>query len=388
MTAESPELTIVMPCLNEADTLAECIRKAKLGMEKADVRGEILVADNGSVDGSQEIARELGARVIDVKPPGYGNALMGGISAAHGKYIIMGDADDSYDFQEIGKFVEKLREGYQLVQGCRLPKGGGRTLPGAMPFLHRWWGNPMFSRLARSWFKAPIHDVYCGLRGFTRELYEGLNQRCTGMEFATEMIIKASLSNAKISEVPITLHPDGRVTHRPHLKTFRDGWRTLRFFLLFSPRWLFLIPGITLILMGLLGYAIALPGLTIHGLTFDAHTLLFASLWLMCGYQLIVFAIFTKTFAINGGLMPMTRQVQAFYKVATLERGLVLSLIVLVIGMGLLLMAVNQWRRAEFGHLDYAETMRMVIPGATLTMIAVQTIFSSFFISLLSLQRR
>lgn len=383
-----PEVSIVMPCLNEADTLKQCIQKAHEGLAAAGIEGEIVVADNGSTDGSQEIARTAGARVVPVEAPGYGNALMGGIAAARGKYVIMGDADDSYDFREVGKFVAKLREGYELVQGCRLPKGGGRTLPGAMPFLHRWWGNPMFSIMARWWFSAPINDVYCGLRGFTKTLYQQLDQRCTGMEFATEMIIKASMNGARISEVPITLHPDGRVAHRPHLKTFRDGWRTLRFFLLFSPRWLFFIPGLILIGLGILGYGVALPRLTIDRVTFDAHTLLFASLWLLCGYQLVVFAIFTKTFAINEGLMPMTKRVQAFYKVVTLERGLVFSLIMLLLGLVLLGFAVNQWRLSGFGNLDYSQTMRLVIPGATLTMLATQTLFSSFFISLLGLQRR
>ena len=388
MIATLPELTIVMPCLNEADTLESCIRKAKLSIAELGLNAEVIVADNGSTDGSQGISDAAGARVVNVPASGYGNAVMGGIDAARGKFIIMGDADDSYDFREIGKFVEKLREGYELVQGCRLPQGGGRTLPGAMPFLHRWWGNPMFSKLAQWWFGAPIHDVYCGLRGFTKELYDRLDLRCTGMEFATEMIIKASFANAKISEVPITLHPDGRITHRPHLKTFRDGWRTLRFFLLFSPRWLFLVPGIFLILLGILGYVVALPRTTFIGLTFDAHTLLFASLWILCGYQLVVFAIFTKTFAINEGLMPTTERVQAFFKIMTLERGIVASLVMLVFGLGVLLAAVNQWRLADFGRLDYSQTMRLVIPGATLTMAAVQTMFSSFFISLLRLQRR
>lgn len=383
-----PEVSIVMPCLNEADTLEQCIRKAHEGLAAAGINGEIVVADNGSTDGSQDIARRAGARLVPVQAPGYGNALMGGIMAAHGKYVIMGDADDSYDFREVGKFVERLRQGYDLVQGCRLPKGGGRTLPGAMPFLHRWWGNPMFSMLARWWFSAPINDVYCGLRGFTKSLYQQLDQRCTGMEFATEMIIKASMNGAKISEVPITLHPDGRIAHRPHLKTFRDGWRTLRFFLLFSPKWLFFVPGLLLILLGVAGYALALPRLTIDRVTFDAHTLLFASLWLLCGYQLVVFAIFTKTFAINEGLVPMTKRVQTFYKVVTLERGLIFSVVMLLIGIGLLGLAVNQWRLSGFGNLDYSQTMRLVIPGATLTMLATQTLFSSFFISLLSLQRR
>jgi glycosyltransferase involved in cell wall biosynthesis len=382
------ELSVVMPCLNEAETVANCIRKAQSGIAELGLNAEIIVVDNGSVDGSQKIARDAGAKVIDVKAVGYGSALMGGIAAAQGRYIIMGDSDDSYDFREIGGFITRLREGYQLVQGCRLPRGGGRTLPGAMPFLHRWWGNPMFSALARWWFAAPIHDVYCGLRGFTKELYQRLDQRCVGMEFATEMIIKATLQSARICEVPITLHPDGREAHRPHLKTFRDGWRTLRFFLLFSPRWLFLMPGLSLIGLGLIGYAIALPKLTINGITFDAHTLLFASLWLLCGYQLVVFAIFTKTFAINAGLMPMTQQVRQFFRVVTLERGLIASFVMLICGMTLLFLAVNRWRASGFGRLDYSETMRELIPGATLTMVAVQTIFSSFFVSLISLNQR
>ena len=267
------ELSIVMPCLNEADTLATCIEKAQRAMREANINGEILIADNGSTDRSPEIARGLGARVIHVEEKGYGNALMGGINAARGTYVIMGDADDSYDFLDIAKFVHKLREGYDLVQGCRLPSGGGTVLPGAMPFLHRWWGNPMFSLFARWWFNAPINDVYCGLRGFRKDFYQRLDQRCTGMEFATEMIIKSSLYQAKIAEVPIHLHPDGRKAHAPHLKTFRDGWRTLRFFLMYSPRWLFLHPGILLIAIGILGYCLALPGVTIHKMTLDGPLL-------------------------------------------------------------------------------------------------------------------
>jgi glycosyltransferase involved in cell wall biosynthesis len=273
-----PEVSVVMPCLNEADTLAVCIEKALRALRESKILGEIIVADNGSTDGSPAIAIRSGVRLVHIEAKGYGNALMGGIAAAHGKFIIMGDADDSYDFLEIPRFVEKLREGYDLVQGCRLPAGGGTIMPGAMPMLHRWWGNPMFSFLTRWWFKAPFHDVYCGLRGFRKDFYNRLAQRCTGMEFATEMIIKASLYSARIAEIPITLHPDGRKVHPPHLKTFRDGWRTLRFFLMCSPRWLFLMPGILLILAGLVGYGIAMPGLTFREITFDAHTLLFASL--------------------------------------------------------------------------------------------------------------
>lgn len=225
------EVSVVMPCLNEADTLAACIAKARRALDGARISGEIVVADNGSTDGCSAIASELGARVVPVAVRGYGSALMGGIEAARGRFVIMGDADDSYDFGELPRFVEGLRAGTDLVQGCRLPGGGGRILPGAMPFLHRRWGNPMFSFLARRWFGAPVHDVYCGLRGFRKDLYHQLDLRCTGMEFATEMILKASLHGARIVETPITLHPDGRRAHRPHLRTFRDGWRTLRFFL-------------------------------------------------------------------------------------------------------------------------------------------------------------
>lgn len=382
------ELSIVMPCLNEADTLEVCIQKAKRSLHQHHIGGEIIIADNGSTDGSQAIATRLGARVVHVEAKGYGNALMGGIAAARGRFIIMGDADDSYDFLEIPKFVEKLREGFDLVQGCRLPAGGGTVMPNAMPFLHRWWGNPMFSLMARMWFRVPIHDVYCGLRGFTKEHYERLDQRCTGMEFATEMIIKSSLSRVRIAEVPITLHPDGRKSHAPHLKTFRDGWRTLRFFLIYSPRWLFLIPGTLFIVLGFIGYGLAMPGVTLRGVSFDAHTLLFASLAILMGYQSILFAIFSKTFAISEGLLPDDSRMNRFFEVIDLERGLVIGVGALLIGLALLLAAINQWRLSNFGELVYSYTMRWVIPGATLTALGFQTILSSFFVSILGMRRR
>jgi glycosyltransferase involved in cell wall biosynthesis len=382
------DLTIVMPCLNEAETLGACIEKAQLGIQHSGVRGEILVADNGSKDDSVLIAEKLGARVVHIEKKGYGNALRGGIQAASGKWIIMGDADESYDFSETGRFVEKLQEGFDLVMGCRLPSGGGRVLPGAMPFTHRWFGNPLFSRMAQHMFVAPIHDVYCGLRGFTRAIYNRLDLQCEGMEFATEMIIKASLHGARIAEIPITLHPDGRKTQVPHLRTVRDGWRTLRFFLVFSPRWLFLAPGLIFASLGLAGYAVALPGLTIGSVTFDAHTLLFSSLAIMMGYQSILFAICAKTFAINEGLLPKDPRIDRFFKVIYLERGLAIGALAFLAGLILLGVAVLQWKSAHFGRLDYAVTMRWVIPGATLTALGFQTVLSSFFVSVLGMKRR
>ena len=382
------ELTVVMPCLNEADTIEVCVVKALTAIREAGIDGEVLIADNGSTDGSQLIAERLGARVVQVEAKGYGNALMGGIAAARGKYIIMGDADDSYNFEEIPKFVERLRRGPDLVQGCRLPSGGGSILPGAMPFLHRWWGNPMFSVMVRQMFNAPIHDVYCGMRGFTKEAYDKLDLRCTGMEFATEMIIKASRYKMNIAEVPITLHPDGRKAHAPHLKTFRDGWRTLRFFLMCSPRWLFLIPGIMLFLFGLIGYGLAMPGVTLGGATVGAHTLLVASLALLTGQQAIFFAIFAKMFSINEGLMPPDQRMNRFFDVFTLERGLILGGVAVTGGICLIGIAMNVWRANQFGALDYAHTMRLVIPGVTLVALGFQGVLSSFVVSILGMHHK
>ena len=382
------EVSVIMPCLNEADTLATCIEKAHRALRDHAIVGEVIVADNGSTDGSQAIAEQLGARVVHVRDRGYGSALMGGIQHARGRYVIMGDADDSYDFLEIPRFVEKLREGHDLVQGCRLPAGGGRILPGAMPGLHRYWGNPMFSAMAQRWFRAPIHDVYCGLRGFRREFYHELDQRCTGMEFATEMIVKSSLRSARIAEVPITLHPDGRKTRQPHLRTFRDGWRTLRFFLLYSPRYLFLAPGGLLIVLGILGYGLALPAVTIRGATLDAHTLLFASLALICGYQSILFAVLTKVFAITEGLLPKDPRIRRLSTIVTLERGALGGALAALIGVLLLALAVVRWAAEDFGRLDYASTMRVVVPGVTLTALGFQTVLSSFFLSILRMRRR
>jgi glycosyltransferase involved in cell wall biosynthesis len=382
------ELSVVMPCLNEADTLASCIEKAQKAFEDCGVTGEIIVADNGSEDGCPEIAESLGARVLHVASRGYGNALMSGIAAARGRFILMGDADDSYDFLEIPKFVAGLREGADLVQGCRLPSGGGRIMQGAMPPLHRHLGNPLLSAIARLMFKVPIADVYCGMRGFTRELYDDLDQRCTGMEFATEMIIRASMRGAHIAEVPITLHPDGRRSHGPHLRTFRDGWRTLRFFLLYSPRWLFLIPGLLFILFGLIGYGLALPGLSLLGARIGAHTLLVSSLALMMGFQFILFAIVSRAIAETTGLLPEDPRLESFFSLATLERGILLGACGFVAGGLLILLAALQWQENGFGDLDYEIGMRWVIPGVTGVALGIQTILSSFFVSMLGMNKR
>ncbi len=387
-STEPLELSVVMPCLNEADTLEICIQKAQTSMRENAITGEVVVADNGSTDESLQIAERMGARIVHVDERGYGAALRGGIEASRGTYVIMGDADDSYDFLEIPKFVNKLREGFDLVMGCRLKKGGGTVLPGAMPNLHRWWGNPMFSAMVRTMFRAPIHDVYCGLRGFTRTLYDRLELRCTGMEFATEMVIKSSLFRVRTAEVPITLHPDGRVAHAPHLKTFTDGWRTLRFFMLYSPRWLFLVPGVLLVVLGAIAWGLALPNVAIRGVIFDAHTLLFGSLFIIMGYQSILFSIFTKLVAISERLVPDNGRLTKAIGIISLERCIVVSLVVLAIGVGLLLAAVGQWRAAHFGALDYSRTMRLTVPGVTFAALGFQTILSSFFISVLGLKHR
>jgi glycosyltransferase involved in cell wall biosynthesis len=382
------ELSVVIPCLNEADTLETCIRKALSGMKTAGVEGEVVVADNGSTDGSQEIARRAGARVVPVAARGYGNALRAGIADARGRFVIMGDADDSYDFLEIPRFVKPLREGADLVQGCRLPSGGGTVMPGAMPFLHRFWGNRMFSALARRMFRAPIHDVYCGLRGFRREFVESLDLRCAGMEYATEMVIKASLGRARIAEVPVTLHPDGRKSHAPHLRTFRDGWRTLRFFLLCSPRWLFLVPGVALLALGALGYALALPGVKVFGATLDVHTLLVASLAALLGFNLIVAALCAKVFAITEGVLPEDPRLSRFFDRVRLEHGLLAGAGLFLAGVGLVGVVAWRWRASGFGALDYATTMRWVIPGTLLAALGFQTVLSSFLLSVLGLRRR
>lgn len=378
------ELSVVMPCLNEADTISVCVEKATRAMREAGIHGEVLIADNGSTDDSKAIAESLGARTIDVAERGYGAALMHGIEASRGKFVIMGDADDSYDFLEIPAFVDALREGYDLVQGCRLPRGGGRVLPGAMPFLHRWFGNPVLSWLVRLMFRIPINDVYCGMRGFTRELYDRLDLRSPGMEFATEMIIKSGLHGASMSQVPITLHPDGRQQHGPHLRTFRDGWRTLRLFLVFSPKWTFFRPGLVLIVMALIGYVLAYPQLTVFNATLDVHTLLIASLAGLLGWQCVLLATLARIFAGREGMMPPHERLEKL----TVERGLIFGLVAGLVGTLLIAAVIYQWWRENFGPLDYPVTMRLVVPGVTLVAIGFQTVMAALMAGVLKMHRR
>jgi glycosyltransferase involved in cell wall biosynthesis len=373
----SLELSIVMPCLNEAETLATCIKKARDYLERQEIAGEVLIADNGSTDGSQEIATNSGARVVPIPERGYGSALRGGIGAAQGQFIIIGDADDSYDFTNLSLFLEKLRQGYDLVMGNRF-RGG--IQPGAMPVLHQYLGNPVLTWLGRLFFGSPCGDFHCGLRGFRKQAIEHLNLRTTGMEFASEMVVKASLYGLKITEVPTTLSPDGR-SRPPHLKTWRDGWRHLRFLLMYSPRWLFLYPGLALMLIGLVA--------TIWFMTQPkVHSLLYSATALIIGFQIVSFAIFTKAFAISEGLLPEDLKLRRFLRYINLEAGLLIGLILFLLGMGGSVYALYTWNAQLYGSLDPAVTMRIVIPSVTALALGVQVIFSSFFLSVLGLKRQ
>ncbi len=380
------ELTILMPCLNEAETLARCIEKAKIGLARAGVPGEILIADNGSTDGSQAIAEKLGARLVAVAAKGYGNALRGGIEAARGEWIVMGDADDSYDFSEVDRFVKRFQAGDELVMGCRLPSGGGRIMPGAMPWKNRWIGNPVLTTIGRVFFKCPAHDFHSGLRGFTRTAYYKMELQTTGMEFASEMAIKGTLKGLKISEVPITLHKDGR-SRPPHLKPWRDGWRHLRFMLLYSPRWLFLIPGALLLLAGTaLASVLSFGNLKLGGVVLDVGALAVACMTVIVGFQLVAFAFFTKVFAIAEKLLPEDPKLNGWFKTMTLEKGLIVGLVVLLAGLILLGHAVWIWQQTGFGQLTPTENLRRLIPAVTLVVLGIQNIFSSFFLSVLGLK--
>jgi glycosyltransferase involved in cell wall biosynthesis len=379
------ELSIVMPCLNERETLAVCVRKAMASLESANIRGEVIVADNGSTDGSQEIAEQEGARVVHVQEKGYGNALKGGILAARGEYVLMADSDDSYEFAHAPRFVSSLRAGSDLVMGNRF-RGG--ISPKAMPFLHRYLGNPVLSAVGRLFFHAPVGDFHCGIRAMRKDSFLRMDIRSTGMEFASEMVVKATLLQMKVSEVPTTLNPDGR-NRAPHLRTWRDGWRHLRFLLMYSPRWLFLYPGILLMVVGLAASALLLPGrFVFRGVGFDVHTLLYAFVAVLLGFQLVAFATFTKVFAITEGLLPEDPRMQRMFRWITLETGLVVGTVLVLLGLGGSVFAVSGWARQSFGALNTERTLRIVMPAVFALTIGVQIIFSSFFLSILGLRRR
>jgi glycosyltransferase involved in cell wall biosynthesis len=379
------ELSVVMPCLNERETVGVCVRKALAALEDAGIRGEVIVADNGSTDGSVEIALAEGARVVNIAEKGYGSALKGGILASRGEYVLMADSDDSYDFSHAPRFLQQLRSGSDLVMGNRFLGGISSQ---AMPLLHRYLGNPVLSGIGRLFFKSPCGDFHCGMRGFRRDSFLRMDIRSTGMEFASEMVVKASLLGMKVSEVPTTLSPDGR-NRAPHLRTWRDGWRHLRFLLMYSPRWLFLYPGILLMAVGLVGCAVLLPGrLVIHGVGFDLHTLLYAFVAVLLGFQLIAFATFTKVFAITEGLLPEDPRLNRVFRWVTLETGLIFGCLLMLLGIGGSIFAVSGWARESFGALDTEHTLRIVMPSVFALTMGVQITFSSFFLSILGLRRR
>jgi hypothetical protein len=378
------ELTVVMPCLNEAETVAVCVHKAVKFIADSGINGEVVVADNGSTDGSQRLAEDAGARVVHVKAKGYGNALMGGILAARGEYVILGDADDSYDFSNLMPFVTELRNGADLVMGNRF-KGG--IAPGAMPKLHRYLGNPVLSFVGRLFFRSPIGDFHCGLRGFRKDSALRLGLQATGMEFASEMVVKATLAKQKITEVPTTLAKDGR-SRPPHLRSWRDGWRHLRFLLLFSPRWLFFLPGLTVGLAGLVvGTAVAVGPLTIGSVTFDVDTLVAASAMVVIGFQSVLFWLFTQVYAGAEGFLPEEPKVQRLLGKLSLERGLLAGAAIGVAGLVGIIFSLTYWQANKFGQLNYEHALRLMVPSVTALVVSCQLVLGTFFLSILGIKQ-
>lgn len=378
------EVSVVMPCLNEAETLATCIKKAQGFFEREKIDGEIIIADNGSTDGSQQIAKDLNAKVINVPEKGYGSALRGGIEEANGTYIIMGDADDSYDFNNLMPYILKLREGNDLVMGNRF-KGGIKK--GAMPFLHRYLGNPVLSFIGRLFFKSKIGDFHCGLRGFSKDAYYRMELKTTGMEFASEMIVKASLKAMKIAEVPTILSPDGR-SRPPHLNTWKDGWRHLRFLTLYSPNWLFLIPGLVMMVLGAVTSAFLLNGpVDLGSITLDVHTLLFTSGLTLIGFQFILFYGLTKVFTVENELLPKSNKYDRLFKFINLEKGLIGGFLLVIFGVILSIFAYSDWQQVNFGDINSTSVFRTVIPAVTLMLLGVQVILFSIFFSILGLKK-
>jgi len=377
------ELTILMPCLNEAETIETCVRKARAYIESRHLDAEVVVADNGSTDGSQALAERCGARVVAVQSRGYGAALRHGIESARGRFVIMGDADDSYDFSALDPFMTQLRAGYELVMGNRF-RGGIK--PNAMPPLHKYLGNPVLTGIGRLLFRSPCGDFHCGLRGFSRDAIRSLALSSNGMEFASEMVVKATLRGLRITEVPTVLSPDGR-SRAPHLRSWRDGWRHLRFLLLFSPSWLFFYPGIVMLIVGIAAMLWLLPGQQPAGkVVFDLNTLVFAGAAIVCGFQAIVFYMFAKTFAIRSGLLPEDPVVSRVRDMLRLEAGLVAGCAAFLVGLGLATYALGAWGSESFGPLDPQKSLRIAIPSATLLVIGVQIMFSSCLLSILQLE--
>ena len=381
------DITILMPCLNEAETIESCIREALSAIREANVQGEVLVADNGSDDGSPDLAQKAGARVITVNEKGYGAALLGGISSAGGRYILMGDADGSYDFSELSRFLEKLNSGSDLVMGCRFSRYGGKILPGAMPWKHRWIGNPVLSFLGRLFFSTSVHDFHCGLRAFRKDAILGLGLKTTGMEFASEMVVKASLSGLRISQVPITLRPDGR-SRPPHLRSWRDGWRHLRFMLLYSPVWLFMLPGILLSIAGAAGFMLLITKpLVIGKVTFDLSSLLVSSTSLLVGFQVFGFGLFIKAYAVNAGLLPGADLWLKLIRGRPVEWGIAAGFVFILLGISYLAYAIWLWKAAGFGPMPYQTNLRMVIASITGIGLGIQIIVNGFALAVLGLER-
>ncbi|WP_412560177.1 glycosyltransferase family 2 protein [Winogradskyella sp. MIT101101] len=381
---KNPELSIVMPCLNEAETLAICIKKVQLFFKANDINGEIVIADNGSTDGSIAIAENLNAKVVHAAQKGYGSALKTGIETASGTYIIMGDADDSYDFSNLMPYLNKLRDGFDLVMGNRF-KGGIEK--DAMPFLHKYLGNPVLSFIGKLFFKIKINDFHCGLRGFSKSAYNKMNLKTSGMEFASEMVVKSRLNNLSITEVPTTLKKDGR-SRKPHLKTWSDGWRHLRFLMLYAPNWLFLYPGILLALIGLiLSILLIINPLEFSGITLDVHTLLYTSAFLLVGFQFIIFYGLTKIFAVENELLPKSKRYNKLFKIINLEKGLIIGFCLLLIGLFLSFKGLSVWSDTNYGSLDTSTTLRIIIPAITLLQLGIQTILFSLFFSVLGLKK-
>ena len=379
------ELTILMPCLNEAETLERCVAKARSFLVRHGIEGEVLVADNGSTDGSQEIARRAGARVVDVPRRGYGSAIFHGTQAARGRYVIVGDADDSYDFSNLQSYLEQLRAGCDLVMGNRF-RGG--IEPGAMPWKNKWIGTPVLSAIGRLFFRSPIRDFNCGLRGYSRAAFAAMDLRTTGMEFASEMIVKASLLRMRIAEVPTTLSPDGR-SRPPHLRPWRDGWRHLRFMLLYSPRWLFLYPGLVLMALGAAAGAWLVPEpRQVGGVVFDIHTLLYAGVAVLVGFQAVSLGLLSKTFAVSEGLLPADREVDRITRAFRLEAALVVGALLVIVGIGGALYGLLIWERHGFGPLAPTQVMRVAVPSATAIALGCQIMLSAFFLSLLQMGRK